>query len=370
MEKSWHLIDNVETVMSPALLVYPERVEENVRRMIAILGGDVSRLRPHVKTHKLTPLLSIQIGQGITKFKCATIAEAEMLGEAGAAEVLFAYQPVGPNIQRLIDLSHKFPKTKFAAILDNDETALALGKACSSAGITMDVFVDIDVGMGRTGVAPERATAFGARLVKVTGLRFAGLHAYDGHITDPDPTIRASRCDEAFKKITQIRDELVRNGVAVSKIIAGGTPTFPMHAKRAKDVECSPGTCVLWDWSYSSKFQDLSFLHAALVLTRVVSKPAPNRLCLDLGHKAIASENPHPRVHLLELPDAKFLMHSEEHLVVESPAAEKLQVGSPIYGVPWHICPTVALYSEAFAIRNRRADELWSVTARARKLSI
>src|SRR5262245_50844753 len=142
MEKSWYLVDNVETVMSPALLIYPDRAEENVRRMIAMVGGDVSRLRPHVKTHKLTPLLSIQIEQGITKFKCATIAEAEMLGEAGAAEVLFAYQPVGPNIHRLIDLDRKFPKTKFTAILDNDETASALGKACSSAGITMDVYVD------------------------------------------------------------------------------------------------------------------------------------------------------------------------------------------------------------------------------------
>src|SRR4051812_33353684 len=195
--------------MSPALLVYPERVKENVRRMIAILGGDVSRLRPHVKTHKLTPLLSLQMEQGITKFKCATIAEAEMLGTAGAAEVLFAYQPVGPNIQRLVELSRKFPQTKFAAILDNDDIATELGKACVAGSATLDVYVDIDLGMGRTGILPDqRATGFATRLAKLAGLRFAGLHAYDGHITDPDPGARAARCEEAFKKVTHLRDEL------------------------------------------------------------------------------------------------------------------------------------------------------------------
>src|SRR5207302_169959 len=83
---------------------------------------------------------------------------------------------------------------------------------------------------------------------------------------------------------------------------AGGTPTFPIHARRA-DLECSPGTCVFWDASSASKLPDLSFLPAALVLTRVISKPAPDRLCLDLGHKALASEMPHPRVQFLNLPD-------------------------------------------------------------------
>jgi len=149
--------------------------------------------------------------------------------------------------------------------------------------------------------------------------------------------------------------------------VAGGTPTFPIHAQR-KDVECSPGTCVLWDAGYASKLPDLDFVPAALVLTRVISKPAADRLCLDLGHKAIASENPHPRVQFLNLPNAKAVMHSEEHLVIESVNASELSVGDCLYGVPWHVCPTVSLHSEAVTVRDHKAGECWRITARERHL--
>src|SRR5882762_9580161 len=89
----WYQIENVDDVPSPALLIYPARVAENVRRMIAVIGGNVGRLRPHIKTHKLPELIAAQMEQGITRFKCATIAEAEILGLAGATDVLLAYQP-------------------------------------------------------------------------------------------------------------------------------------------------------------------------------------------------------------------------------------------------------------------------------------
>ena len=119
----------------------------------------------------------------------------------------------------------------------------------------------------------------------------------------------------------------------------------------------------------TTKLPDMNFLPAALLLTRVVSKPSANRLCLDLGHKAVASENPHPRVEFLDLPDAKAVMHSEEHLVVETVLAEQFPVGTCLYGIPWHICPTVALYSEAVVVRNGQAQGQWAIMARARKLT-
>ncbi|MBI3875738.1 MAG: D-TA family PLP-dependent enzyme, partial [Verrucomicrobia bacterium] len=152
-------------------------------------------------------------------------------------------------------------------------------------------------------------------------------------------------------------------------IAAGGTPTFPIHAKNP-EVECSPGTCVFSDASYGSKFPDLDFLNAALVLTRVVSKPGGNRLCLDLGHKAIASENPHPRVQFPGLPEVAFLTHSEEHLVIKAQRAGEFKVGDCLYGVPWHICPTVALHSEAVVVEKGQTTQRWKVTARDRRLTI
>jgi D-serine deaminase-like pyridoxal phosphate-dependent protein len=152
-------------------------------------------------------------------------------------------------------------------------------------------------------------------------------------------------------------------------IVAGGTPTFPIHARRP-EVECSPGTCVLWDAGYAASCPDLDFLHAALVLTRVISKPSNSRLCLDLGHKAIAAEKPHPRVQFLNLPDANAVTHSEEHLVIETSRANEFAVGDVLYGVPRHVCPTVALHAEAVVIRNGIAEDKWKIAARDRRLSV
>jgi D-serine deaminase-like pyridoxal phosphate-dependent protein len=112
----------------------------------------------------------------------------------------------------------------------------------------------------------------------------------------------------------------------------------------------------------------MPFAPAALVLTRVVSKPGPNRLCLDLGHKAIASEMPQPRVEFLNLEDAKFVTHSEEHLVVETSRAAEFNLGDCLYGVPRHICPTVALHSEAVVIENGKSAAHWRVVARDRQV--
>jgi len=114
----------------------------------------------------------------------------------------------------------------------------------------------------------------------------------------------------------------------------------------------------------------LEFLNAALVLTRVISKPGNNRLCLDLGHKAIAAEKPHPRVQFLNLPDANAVTHSEEHLVVETSRADEFQVGDVLYGIPRHVCPTVALHAEVVVIRAGVAMERWRVTSRDRKLTV
>jgi len=366
---AWYSVTNVDDVPSPALLIYPDRVEENIRRMIQIAGG-VERLRPHMKTNKLPEVIRMQMAQGIMKYKCATIAEAEVAAACAVADVLLAYQPVGPNVQRLVQLVKKFPSTRFSALVDDPGAVEALSRAASEAGVTLDLFVDLDCGMHRTGIAPgPDAVALYQLIARSPGLRAAGLHVYDGHIRDSDPARRAAACDAAFAQLESVRDQLVRSGVPVPLVVAGGTPTFPIHAKRP-GVQCSPGTSVFWDLGYETLLPDLDFLPAVLVLTRVISKPSARILCLDLGHKAIASEGPHPRVELLGLPDARATGHSEEHLTVETEHAGDYRVGSPLYGIPWHICPTVALHQDAVVIRNGRAEERWQVVARARRITV
>jgi D-serine deaminase-like pyridoxal phosphate-dependent protein len=186
---------------------------------------------------------------------------------------------------------------------------------------------------------------------------------YDGHIHETDLNQRRAHCDAAFEPVTRLLGELE------ALLIAGGTPTLPLHAKNP-NRECSPGTHVLWDFGYEDMLPDLPFEIAALVLTRVVSTPGGNRLCLDLVHKAIAAENPPPRVRFLNLPDAQPVMHSEEHLVVETEFADRFDVGDCLYGVPKHICPTVALYDEATVIEQNEAVDRWLIGARSRRLGI
>lgn len=348
----WYEIANAAEVDSPALLVYPERIEENIRRMIAVVGGKRERLRPHIKTHKMADIVRLQLAQGIHKCKCATIAEAEMAAQCGVEDVLIAYPPVGPKAERVARLVKAYPKTRFSVIADDEGVIRALPS-------NMEVLLDIDLGQHRTGIEPGPAAA------KLYRLRHGGLHFYDGHLNQPDLAERKKAWDAALGPARALLKKL---GPA-PRVVAGGTPTFPFWA-RETDFECGPGTCFLWDHSYGSKFPDLDFLHAAMILARVVSKPGANRLCLDLGHKAIASESPHPRVHLLELPDAKAVGHSEEHLVVESQRTREFAVGDCLYGIPGHICPTVALYGSVTVVRDGKACAVWKVTARDRMLTV
>jgi D-serine deaminase-like pyridoxal phosphate-dependent protein len=366
---AWFILRNAAEVPSPALLVYPARVEENLRRMIAIAGG-TERLRPHMKTHKMPEMIRLQLARGITKFKCATIAEAEMTASCGAADVLLAYQPVGPNVGRVLKLVRQFPKTTFATIADDAGAIRALAQAANDGKHSIEVLLDIDCGQHRCGVeAGAQAIELYRFIASLPGLRPGGLHVYDGHIHDTDLAARTRHCEAACAPALALREQLVASGLAVPRVVAGGTPTFPLHARRT-DVECSPGTCVLWDAGYNTKLPEMDFLVAAALLTRVISKPGGQRLCLDLGHKAVASEMPHPRVVFPQLPDARAVTHSEEHLVLETAHAGEFAAGDCLYGIPWHICPTVALHAAAVVVRDGHAAGRWEVSARARTLTV
>jgi 3-hydroxy-D-aspartate aldolase len=370
----WFALDDAASIPTPALLVYLDRVDQNLARMVEV-AGSVDRMRPHVKTHKAPQVVQRQLAQGIDRFKCATIAEAEMTAGAGAGDVLLAYQPVGPNIARLATLTRRFPSTRFSALVDDEATARAIAAHFASMSGSVDLLIDLDVGMHRSGIPPDGSADRLYRLVtELPGVGAGGLHVYDGHIREPELAARRRQCDAAYAPVEAMSGRLRAAGLEVPRIVAGGTPTFPIHAARA-GVECSPGTCVYWDAGYGGTLQDLDFVPAALVMTRVVSKPGGTRVCLDLGHKAIASENPHPRVilfgHAAESPlAARFVGHSEEHLVLETPDAEALSVGDCLFGIPWHICPTVALHAETLVVVGRRVVDRWVIQARARRISI
>jgi D-serine deaminase-like pyridoxal phosphate-dependent protein len=365
-QSTWYTIRNVEEIDSPALVVYPARIRENIRRLKSMVDS-VDSLRPHVKTHKMAEVTQLLLAEGIRKFKCATIAEAEMLAQAGAPDVLLAYQPVGPKIQRLAALVKAFPGTRFSCLIDHMEAAMGISMAFEGQ-TPLSVFIDLNVGMNRTGISPGgEALDLYMACEKLPGITPIGLHAYDGHIRDTDLAQRKAACDQAFEPVAALALKIAELGRSSPAIVAGGSPTFLIHAQRA-GVERSPGTFIFWDWGYEHLLPDLPFLFAALVITRVISVIDEQTLCLDLGHKSVAAENPLPRVKFLNAPDAEPLLQSEEHLVVKVPSSALYPIGDVFYGVPIHICPTCALYEQAQVVENKRADTTWKVIARDRSI--
>ncbi len=371
----WFAIRDSSELATPALVFYRARLVANIRGMIAQAGG-VDRLRPHIKTHKCAGVVRLMLGEGLSRFKCATIAEAELLGQCGASDVLLAYQLTGPHPGRLARLAGRYPSIHFSTVADEVAVVSALDSAAGQERVTFGCYLDLDPGLGRSGVMPgEGAKDVYRAIVNAQALEPGGLHVYDGHLRQHDPVERAADIEEAMRPVLELRDELVAEGWPVPTIVAGGTGSFPIHVRFA-DRQCSPGTCALSDVRSRSEFADIDYEPAAVVLTRVISKPGRDRLTLDLGHKAIASENPvECRVFLLGPSHEGFMdgtvrIHSEEHLTVETASAARYRVGEVLYGVPFHVCPTSALHQEALVVDEHRVVDRWSIEARDRRLSV
>ena len=365
-------IQNISDLDTPVLVVYPERVQHNIDTAIRMVG-DVRRLRPHIKTHKSAVVAKMMMDAAITQFKCATIAEAEMLGIAGAKDVLLAYQPNGPKIQRFINVIKQYPNTKYACLIDNIAAAQAKSDCFAAESLDVPVFIDLNIGQNRTGIAAdETAVTLFFACEKMQGIHIVGLHGYDGHIRNPDLAIRKSECDAAFDKLWAVKTQIESKrskGMKELIVVSGGSPSFSIHAKR-ETVQCSPGTFIYWDKGYGDLCAEQPFKHAALLVTRVISLPDATKLCLDLGHKSVAAENDiTKRVYFLNAPELIPLSQSEEHLVVEAGFGHHYKVGDVLYGLPFHICPTVALFERVVTIENGKANGEWLTIARDRKIT-
>lgn len=367
MSPSFPTLEDPNTLASPTLIVCPARIAANIERMIRI-AGDPKRLRPHVKTHKMSEVVAMQMERGIEKFKCATLAELRMLIDAEAKDILVAMQPVGPALNGLVRLAADRPDCRIATLVDNEGTLRALEAAAGRKTMNrLGAYLDINNGMNRTGIAPgEAALQLYKSLCESSLIAARGLHIYDGHIRDNNPDERLARSRRDFESVDSLVRDIESLDLAIPNFVIGGSPSFPIHVSRSVDL--SPGTTLLWDFGYGEAFSDLPFEYAAALFTRVISKPAPGLLCFDLGHKAVAAEMPTPRVRIIGLDDATFVSHSEEHLVVDTARADSIEVGDSFFAIPRHICPTVALHNKAATLRKGRIDGYWSIAARDRIL--
>jgi D-serine deaminase-like pyridoxal phosphate-dependent protein len=367
-----YVLKDTSGIFTPALLFYKDLIRQNIARAVDIAGSP-DRLRPHAKTHKTREIIRLELGVGITKHKCATLAEAEMIGSCGVADVLLAYPIVGPNCHRLAKLAGAYHYTRFGALADSLAGIQQLSAAMVAGGAEIDCLLDVDVGMHRTGIAPdEKAVDLYERIARSPGLRAGGLHAYDGQNNQESLAEREAAVREQFAPVLALRSRLENKGLNVPRLVVGGTPTFTVCASLDwPGLECSPGTFVLHDHGYSTRYPDLGFTPAALLLTRVISKPASNRLTLDLGYKAVASDPPAgKRCILLDLSEYQPVLQSEEHLVIETPEADRFSPGDLLYAMPTHICPTCAMHRQAFVIEDGQITGRWDIVARDRILTV
>ncbi|MBL1409413.1 alanine racemase [Sphingobacterium faecale] len=357
-------IKDGSAILTPNLLLYPNLVKANIN--LTLQGCKVENLRPHIKTIKNRELVQTLLEAGVTKFKCATLSEARLLAELGAADVLLAYPLVGPNITVFLDLVVKFPTTLFGALVDSIDGGQILNEQAMGRRVMVDVFIDLNLGMNRTGVSLVDAFETGIEISKLSNLNIAGLHGYDGHIQDTDLIVRYNKVKPVLDQVLNLYKSLEEALHSKLKLVLGGSNTFSIY-RELPFVECSPGTFMLWDWGYQSTLKEQAYHCAAILVSRVISKPTKSTLCLDLGHKAIAAENSiNKRLHIIGHSDWQPISQSEEHLVVEVPTSEwpNVSIGDMHYIIPYHICPTVAKYPCYQVVDKGVVVEQWPIAQR------
>ncbi len=334
--------DSLET---PAMLLFREQMEHNIRSACE-LGGGGQNLVAHVKTHKSEAIVRRQLEHGVDGFKCATLKELETVLQAGASKAILAFPQVQKRkVDRFCDLVSRYPDAWIAALVSSPLHFELLASAADNRQQTLQVMLDLDAGMQRTGIGfGIDATELYRNVDEHPLLQPAGIHWYDGHDNFTDPKQRRARAESRIEDLREIQQLLEAEGLPVPRIVAGGSWSFPYYA-RAEGMQGSPGTFVYWDAGYASDMPDMPFQCAALVLTQVVDCfPDDGMFTTDLGYKGISSDLPEEdRAVLLGYESAKLVLHSEEHGVFRIDG-ELPEVGDYLLAIPGHICPTTIRY--------------------------
>ena len=238
-------IADTSSIISPALVVFEEVLRDNLDEMIRV-AGDVSRLRPHCKTHKMLEVVQMEIELGITMHKCATFAEAEMLAQAGVTDIFLAYNMGGPNINRVVVFRQAYPEVTLSVTADHALPIGQLDEAMQMAGLAVEVLLDVDSGQHRTGGVPdEKAEELYRQIDDAAGLVAGGLHLYDGQNHQTDVGERRVAVDACWSQAIGLHDQLLAKGWPVPRIVAGGTASYPLYAEKSHPaLELSPGTLV------------------------------------------------------------------------------------------------------------------------------
>jgi D-serine deaminase-like pyridoxal phosphate-dependent protein len=355
-----------ERLITPALLIYEEAVEANIAATLALVGGP-GRWRPHVKTAKLAWTMSRMLAHGVRQFKCATSLELETLCALGAPDVLLAFPAVGAAARRVRAIAAAHPGTRVAVLIDHPAQVDAWRDS------PVACFLDVNPGMHRTGAPAEAEPLVAlARAARAAGLPVAGLHWYDGHLGGVAAEEREAAAHRGYDRLLALAAALGAAGVPVAELITSGTPamphavTYPGFRNGPFTHRVSPGTVVYSDLMVLGTLDPaIGYRPAALVLAAVVSHPRPGRLTCDAGNKAVAADQGVPTCGVLGRPAWRPAGPSEEHQPIDLPEGEAPPpVGSYLYLVPRHVCPTVNNFDRALLVAADGSVRVEPVTAR------
>lgn len=356
-------IENVESLMTPALAIYPEIVESNIDATLRLVGGDANRWRPHVKTAKLGFVMRMLAKRGVVHAKCSTSVELAAACEAGITDVVLAYPVVGANAARVREIASQNSQARIAVLVENADQIAAWN------GSRLGIFIDVNPGMDRTGIEQDRTQAI-IELARAAGDAFRGLHYYDGHVWW-NVEDREKLAHRGYDRLMEVAAAVERAGIPIEEVITSGTPAFPHSAsyapfRAAKFVHrTSPGTVVYNDsTTMANTPADWGYRPAALVVSTVVSHPKANYLTCDAGHKSVSADAGVPTCEVAGRPDLKPLKPSEEHLPIEVLGGERPAIGEALYLIPRHVCPTVNNFDDAVIVAGGRVTGVERVTAR------
>ncbi len=352
MEFQDYKLAHPEQIETPAFLVFLHLVEYNIRQVLDICGSP-EKIIPHVKTHKSSQVLKLQMKAGIMAYKCATMAEAEMVARNGVKDIVIAYPLIHPKkLARLMGLKRRYPEADIRVIASAPQHLEIMSQAATAFKQELGVYMDMELGGGHsTGVKPgDEAASFYASIAMTPDLRPSGIHAYDGHVGGSrDPGPRKAVVQKNLEYIYDARDRAVRQGLEVPDIVAGGSWSFRFYVGE-EGVRVSPGKWVYFDLS-NSVMTDLKFKMAALILGQVVdSQRSEDTVTVDVGEKAVSHDpTMSRRFRILGQDSMELIAQTEEHAVLKLNGAD-LRVGDFFLAAPGHASTTAIRYPYAYAV--------------------
>lgn len=344
---------------TPALVVDLVAMEQNLRRMADFFARAPASLRPHVKNHRTPALAQLQLAAGARGVCCGNLAEAEVMSAAGIDDLLITRQIVQPGqIARLALLAGR---AAVMVVVDDAAIVRRLDRAGCAAGSSIGVLVDVDVRLGRSGVAPGAPALRLAEMVAASpGLRFCGLMGYEGSMHGLTAEQRAEECRRALGLLVATAKQVERAGIAVPVVSAGATSTYAIAATTPGVSEVQAGSYLLGDGRYRQTTPE--FAPAVAVLASVISRPSATRVTIDAGQKKLTADGGLPEPAIAGL---RVVALNEEHGQLERYAdGPRLRVGDTLMLTPQHASTTINLYERIYGLRDGKVVTVWEVTAR------